>query len=175
MPRCPQPAPALPRAGSALPCLASLTALTLVFSSAAVMAQSAATPASAPSSSASAPPPPPPKVDPNLIVPMQLTRVLPPTSLRGEVLFSQPPEVVLNGKTAARLAPGARIRGENNMLVMWGMLIGKKIKVNYTIDTYGLLMDVWILRPDELAQLWPSTPAEAAKWTYDPLKKTWSK
>lgn len=175
MPRCSQPSPALPRAGSALPCLASLTALTLAFSSAAVMAQSAATPASAPSSSASAPPPPPPKVDPNLIVPMQLTRVLPPTSLRGEVLFSQPPEVVLNGKTAARLAPGARIRGENNMLVMWGMLIGKKIKVNYTIDTYGLLMDVWILRPDELAQLWPSTPAEAAKWTYDPLKKTWSK
>lgn len=171
MPRCSQPAPALPRAGSALSCLA---ALTLALGSASVLAQSAATPASAPSSAASAPPPPPP-VDPNLIVPMQLTRVLPTTSLRGEVLFSQPPEVVLNGKTTARLAPGARIRGENNMLVMWGMLIGKKIKVNYTTDTYGLLMDVWILRPDELAQLWPGTPAEASKWTYDPIKKTWSK
>ncbi|GEM_PF-694804 len=171
MPRCPQSAPALPRAGSVLICLASLA---LPFSSATVMAQSAAIPASAPSSAASAPPPPPP-VDPNLIVPMQLTRVLPTTSLRGEILFSQPPEVVLNGKNAARLAPGARIRGENNMLVMWGMLIGKKIKVNYTTDNYGLLMDVWILRPDELAQLWPSTAAEASKWTYDPIKKTWSK
>ena len=173
MPRCPKLA--LPRAGSAVFALAFSLALPPLTATQA-LAQSA-TAASAPASGASAPPPPPPPVvqaGPNLIVPLQISRTFPTTALRGELVLTQPPEVTLNGKVA-RLAPGARIRGENNMLVMWGMLIGKKVKVHYTIDTYGLLMDVWILRPDELAQLWPTTPAEAAKWTYDPLKKTWSK
>ena len=173
MPRCHKPAPASPRAGSAVFALALALSL-LSFNAPLALAQSAPA-ASAPASSASAPPPPPPiQADPNLIVPLQLSRTFPTTALRGELVLTQPPEVKLNGKDA-RLAPGARIRGENNMLVMWGMLIGKKVKVNYTIDTYGLLMDVWILRPDELAQRWPATPAEAAKWTYDPLTKTWSK
>ncbi|HIV71832.1 MAG TPA: hypothetical protein H9903_12935 [Candidatus Aquabacterium excrementipullorum] len=168
MPRCFLPALALPRAGSAVFTMATLA---LALGTVPAIAQNAA---STPASRASAPPPPPP-VDPNLVVPLQLSRVLPPTSLRGEVLFSQPPNVVLNGKTNARLAPGARIRAENNLLVMWNVLVGKKLKVNYTIDSYGLLMDVWILRNDELAQLWPTSAEQAAKWTYDPIKKTWSK
>jgi hypothetical protein len=172
MPRCQKLAPASPWAGSAVFALA-LCLSSLSFTATQALAQSA-TAASAPASAASKPPPPPLQADPNLIVPLQISRTFPTTALRGELVLTQPPEVTLNGKTA-RLAPGARIRGENNMLVMWGMLIGKKLKVHYTIDTYGLLMDVWILRPDELAQLWPATPAEAAKWTYDPLKKTWSK
>lgn len=173
MPRCFTPAPALPRAGSAAFTLAALSmALAGVLPATPAWAQAvAATPASAPASA----PPPEPKVDPNLIVPLQLARTFPTTSLRGEILFAQPPEVVLDGKKAARLAPGARVRAENNLLVGWGVLAGKKLKVNYTVDGYGLLMDVWILRPDELAQRWPGTPEEAAKWTYDPLQKTWSK
>lgn len=166
MPRCHLPALATPRAGSAArrPAIASVTAVNAIaaFTLALPLALAlGAAPAQAQSDAD--------------IVPLQLSRVLPPTSLRGELLFSQPPEVVLNGKTAARLAPGARVRGENNLLVMWGMLIGKKLKVNYTLDSYGLLMDVWILRPDELDQRWPTTAEQAAAWTYDPITKTWSK
>lgn len=95
-------------------------------------------------------------------------------SLRGEILFGQPPEVLLNGK-AARLAPGARIRDLDNRLVLSGNLIGQKYKVNYTVDTLGLLMNVWILKADEAARLWPTTPTEAATWIWDPVNQTWSK
>ncbi len=95
-------------------------------------------------------------------------------SLRGEILFGQPPEVLLNGN-AARLAPGARIRDLDNRLVLSGNLIGQKYKVNYTVDTLGLLMNVWILKADEAAKLWPTTPTEAATWIWDPVAQTWSK
>ena len=95
-------------------------------------------------------------------------------SLRGEILFGQPPEVTLNGH-AARLAPGARIRDLDNRLVLSGNLIGQKYKVNYTVDTLGLLMNVWILKADEAAKLWPTTPTEAATWIWDPVSQTWSK
>lgn len=107
-------------------------------------------------------------------VPMQLDRALPPASLRGEIVFTQPPEVLLNGKPA-RLAPGGRIRGQNNLLVMWNAALGQKAKVNYTLDSYGLLMDVWVLRPDEIAERWPKTREEADAWRYDPISRTWSK
>lgn len=95
-------------------------------------------------------------------------------SLRGEILFGQPPEVTLNGN-AARLAPGARIRDLDNRLVLSGNLVGQKYKVNYTVDTLGLLMNVWILKADEAAKLWPTTPTEAATWIWDPVSQTWSK
>lgn len=109
-----------------------------------------------------------------VIVPMQLARKFPKTALRGELVLTRPPAVTLNGKDA-RLAPGARIRGENNMLIMWGAAVGRKLPVIYTLDTYGLLMDVWVLRPDEKAARWPKTTEEAAKWVYNPLSQTWSK
>lgn len=99
---------------------------------------------------------------------------LPAQSLRGEIVFGQPPEVLLNGK-AARLAPGARIRDLDNRLVLSGNLAGQKLKANYTADTYGLLMNVWLLGPAEVAQIWPSTPTEAATWSYDPVSHTWAK
>lgn len=107
-------------------------------------------------------------------VPMQLARKFPPTALRGQLTITQPPEVTLNGGTA-RMAPGARIRNQSNLLVMWGAAVGQKLTVNYTVDSYGLLMDIWILRPDEIKARWPKTPEEAAKWVYDPLSETWSK
>lgn len=104
----------------------------------------------------------------------QFTRTLPTDSLRGEVTFGQPPEVLLNGQPM-RLAPGARIRDAQNMLALSGTLMGQKHKVNYTVDSYGLLFNVWILRADELARRWPSTPNEAATWTYDPINFAWIK
>lgn len=99
---------------------------------------------------------------------------VPVQSLRGEVVFGQPPEVTLNGKPA-RLAPGVRIKGPDNLIVMSGALAGRKLTVNYVADTYGLLMNIWLLTPLELKQPWPKTPEEAAKWTYDPIAHVWVK
>lgn len=104
----------------------------------------------------------------------QVTRTLPIDSLRGEVTFGQPPEVMLKGESM-RLSPGARIRDTNGMMVLSGSVAGQKLKVNYTLDPYGLLHNVWILTPDELARRWPSNAKEASTWTYDPINFTWIK
>ena len=105
----------------------------------------------------------------------QFQRSFPQTALRGELTIIQPPELLLNG-APARLAPGARIKGGNNLLVMSGAIIGQTLPVHYTIDTYGLVKDVWLLREDELARKpWPRTAEEAARWIFDPVAQTWAK
>ncbi|MGC4059640.1 MAG: hypothetical protein QM749_01775 [Aquabacterium sp.] len=104
----------------------------------------------------------------------QIVRPIPLKSLRGELIFGPPPDVLLNGQPV-RLAPGARIKDVQNMLVMSGGLVGNKLIANYTVDTYGLLDGVWLLRDDEIAQPWPRTPQEAAKWSYDPVAHVWIK
>jgi hypothetical protein len=101
-------------------------------------------------------------------------RKLSPQSLRGELQVVAAPEALLNGQ-GVRLAPGARIRGQDNMLVMSGRAAGQKLTVNYTADTYGLLMEVWILRPEEIAQRWPKTLEEASTWLFEPQTQTWTK
>src|SRR5262245_54826483 len=84
-------------------------------------------------------------------------RNFPATALRGEISFGQPPEVLVNGNPA-RLAPAARIRGLNNLLVMSGALMGQKAVVNYVVDPLGLVQDVWILTDTERTrQPWPTT------------------
>ncbi len=106
----------------------------------------------------------------------QMARNFPATALRGTLQITQPPEALLNGQ-AARLAPGGRIRDMQNMQQLSGRLAGEKLAVHYTLEPgTGLVKDVWILRPDELAKKpWPSTPDEAARWTFDPLAQTWTK
>jgi hypothetical protein len=59
--------------------------------------------------------PPPP--------PAQVPATFPATALRGELVVTQPPDVLLNGKPA-RLAPGARIRNEDNRFEVSGALAG---------------------------------------------------
>jgi hypothetical protein len=108
------------------------------------------------------------------MVPMALARLLPPTSLRGELVINNPQAGTLNGQSET-LAPGMRVRGANNMLLAPGMLMGQKFNVNYLRDSYGLVFDVWILRGDERAKRWPKTAAEAATWLYDPYTQTWTK
>jgi hypothetical protein len=105
----------------------------------------------------------------------QVPRPFPASALRGELVVLQPPEVALNGR-AARLAPGARIRGDNNLLQLSGALVNQRHTVNYTVDPSGLLLDVWILTPAERArQPWPTTPEQAAAWTFDPSAQFWSR
>ena len=105
----------------------------------------------------------------------QVQRNFPATALRGTLAITQPPEVLLNG-APARLAPGARIRGTDNLLVLSGGLIGQRFVVDYTVDIAGLVMDVWLLTPQEAArQPWPTTAAQAAAWRFDPMAQTWSR
>jgi hypothetical protein len=110
-----------------------------------------------------------------LPVSAQVQRNFPQNALRGEIAIGAPPEVMLNG-TPTRLAPGARIRNQNNLLEMSGALAGNRFVVHYTTDVSGLVRDVWILRPEELANKpWPTTAEEAARWSFDPIAQTWTK
>lgn len=105
----------------------------------------------------------------------QLARLFPPNALRGELQVEAPPEVRLNGKPA-RLAPGARIRSETNMLQLSGPLVGQKLLVHYTLDPAGMLKDIWILNEPERAKTpWPSTEKELQTWVFDPATHTWAK
>lgn len=106
----------------------------------------------------------------------QSHRNFPANALRGELVVGAPPEALLNGQPA-RLAPGARIRGENNLVTTPGSLSGRKFIVHYTREaTTGLLFDVWVLTAAELARRpWPVTDAEARTWSFDPVGQTWSK
>ena len=105
----------------------------------------------------------------------QVPRLFPPTALRGELTGSAPPDVLLNGR-AARLAPGARIRNEDNRFEVMGQIAGRKLVVNYTFDAGGQLLDVWILTASERArQPWPVTPAQAQSWQFDPIAQIWTR
>ena len=105
----------------------------------------------------------------------QVQRNFPAAALRGELAVVVPPEAQLNGNPA-RLAPGARIRDQNNMLQVSGVLAGRKQVVNYTRDINGQLLDIWVLTPTEVGrQPWPTTEAQAKSWSFDPIGQTWSK
>jgi hypothetical protein len=105
----------------------------------------------------------------------QIQRNFPATALRGEMQLAQPPVLLLNGQQA-RLAPGARIRDMNNMLTMSGTLVDRRLAVHYTLDTAGLLFEVWVLTEQELAnQPWPRSPEEARTWSFDATAQRWSK
>ena len=104
-----------------------------------------------------------------------LMRRFPRTALRGEIGFGAFPQVAVNG-TLAQLAPGARVRDAANRIAMPGALAGNKAIVNFTVDSSGLVHDVWNLRPDEIAvQPWPRTLAEAQAWAFDELAQVWSR
>jgi hypothetical protein len=105
----------------------------------------------------------------------QVQRNFPSNALRGELIVGEIPQVSVNG-TPGALAPGARIRGQNNMLQMSGSLVGAKLLVHYTLDTAGQVRDVWILTTEEAAKRpWPRTQLELDKWEFDFAAQTWSK
>ena len=105
----------------------------------------------------------------------QTSRPFPAHALRGTLVVVQPPEVQLNSQPA-RLAPGSRIRGADNLVQMSGALVGAQLLVHYTLDPTGLLQDVWILTPDEAARKpWPTLAAEAQTWLFNPAAQVWSK
>ena len=110
-----------------------------------------------------------------LLASAQVARNFPQNAWRGEIAFANPPDILLNGKPA-RLAPGAKLRGQDNMVVVSGALQNQRVLAHYTIDTYGLVKDVWVLRPDEAAKTpWPRSAEEAARLQFDPAAQAWSK
>jgi hypothetical protein len=105
----------------------------------------------------------------------QVQRAFPQNALRGAIVIGVAPDILLNGQSA-RLAPGSRIRDQNNMTVVPGALTGGRFLVNYNVDTSGLVKEVWILRPEEAAvQPWPTTPDQAQAWSFDRVGQVWSK
>ena len=105
----------------------------------------------------------------------QVQRAFPQNAMRGALVMGAPPEVTLNGQPA-RLAAGARIRNQNNLLEMSGALIGQRLLVNYTLENGNLVKDVWILRAEEAAvRPWPTTLEELQTWSFDPAAQVWTK
>jgi hypothetical protein len=104
----------------------------------------------------------------------QVPRLFPSAALRGELSGTAPPDVLLNGRPA-RLAPGARIRSEENRFEVTGTLQGRTLLVNYTTDPGGQLLEIWILTPAERANVpWPMSAGQAAAWRFDPVAQKWS-
>ena len=106
--------------------------------------------------------------------PVQTLREFPQNALRGSLVIGIGSQATLNGSDV-RLAPGARIHNTDNLLVRPGQLTGQTLRVNYTLDSLKLVMDVWILNAQEAALLWPETAEQAATWIWDPVTHTWSK
>ena len=107
----------------------------------------------------------------------QVHRLFPAQALRGRIEFTNPPSVRLNGDDA-RLAPGIRIHGTNNMLVLYSQLAGdgRRYDVDYKLDGQGLVLEVWMLTPAEAdVEPWPRSADDAAKWTFDYMAQTWTK
>jgi hypothetical protein len=73
-----------------------------------------------------------------------------------------PPEVMLDGK-ATRLSPGAKIHGQNNLVVLSASLVGQKLRVLYVRDTLALVHEVWILTEAEIAALPKADPASQGR------------
>ncbi len=108
-------------------------------------------------------------------LPAAAQRTFQSNALRGELVVTQPPQALLNGKPV-RLSPGARIRNPQNMLQLSGTLLGQELAVHYTLDPAGELRDVWILTEAELARKpWPTTPDQARAWLFNPTFQRWSK
>ncbi|MFT7723174.1 MAG: hypothetical protein QM788_10130 [Roseateles sp.] len=104
----------------------------------------------------------------------QVHRFFPANALRGELVITQFPDARLNGRPA-RLAPGARVKNDANLWVPPAGLAGQKFIVHYTVESSGLIMDVWVLNAAELAnKTWPRTPAEAARLQFNPGNQTWT-
>ena len=81
-----------------------------------------------------------------------IRREAPKDVVLGHLVVTAPPQVTVDGK-ADRLSPGSRIRDLNNMLVLSGAIVGKKLPVVYRRDAAGLVHEVWILTEAEYGKL----------------------
>jgi hypothetical protein len=78
-------------------------------------------------------------------------RTIPQEAPRGELRHLQAMSVELNGKPV-QLSAGAQIRDADNRLVLPTSLT-ESTDVRYQLDGSGMIHRVWILSPQEKAQL----------------------
>ncbi len=105
----------------------------------------------------------------------QTSRPFPANALRGALVVTQSPDVLLNDQPE-RLSPGARIRGPDNLLQTPASLSGQRLLVHYTREPAGLVHEVWILSPAEADRKpWPTTPEQAQRWLFNPAAQTWTR
>jgi hypothetical protein len=90
------------------------------------------------------------------LAPAQLNvRPFPPNAERGTMVVTHPPLIQMNG-VADRLSPGSRIRGQNNLLVLSGSIVGQSLLVNFVRNPTGEVHDVWVLTEVEAALKLPT-------------------
>jgi len=77
-------------------------------------------------------------------------RSIPGDAKRGVMRHVEGMAVEIDGKPQ-RLAPGARIRSESNLIVL-PMAIPPGTPVKYKLDGDGLVREVWFLTPKEAAR-----------------------
>jgi hypothetical protein len=75
-------------------------------------------------------------------------RRFPTASLRGEMVVTAPPEILMDDRPD-RLSPGARIRDTENRMVVSGTLANQRVVVNYVRDHMGQVSEAWILTQEE--------------------------
>lgn len=78
-------------------------------------------------------------------------RTFPADVQRGTMVVQQWPLVQMNGR-AERAAPGARITGLNNALLLPGSITGQSVVVNYRRNFQGQLAEIWLLNVAEAKQ-----------------------
>ena len=78
-------------------------------------------------------------------------RTIPREAKPGALRHVMDMQIELDGKPA-RLSPGAQIRDADNRLVLPGSLM-EKTDVRYQLDGGGMVHRVWILSPQERAQI----------------------
>ncbi|CAN7711552.1 hypothetical protein LJR289_005843 [Pseudoduganella sp. LjRoot289] len=78
-------------------------------------------------------------------------RPFPPGTKRGTMTPAWHPAIIIDGKTRT-LSPAARIFNQDNTIEMPASLRGRDLVVNYQEDADGLILNVWLLTPEEAAQ-----------------------
>jgi len=75
-------------------------------------------------------------------------RNFPEKAVRGELKSHRYPYMTIGDKTL-RLAPGARIFNEQNLIIVPVSLQSRKTPIMYTTDMNGNLSRVWLLTAEE--------------------------
>ncbi|HUL41838.1 MAG TPA: hypothetical protein VLV32_08030 [Burkholderiales bacterium] len=78
-------------------------------------------------------------------------RLLPQNGVLGELTASSYPYVIIGDKKL-HLAPGSLIFDQNNRIILPNYL-PRKATVLYSVDSNGDLHEMWILTPEEVANL----------------------
>ena len=98
-------------------------------------------------------------------------RSIPENAERGTILHLQDMVVEIGGKRL-HLAPGAQIRDASNRVVMPAALpAGAPVK--FVLDGAGLVRQVWILTPEEAAQVLARSKGRAASLTLERDGRRW--